>query len=286
MGTATTGTTGRPAHPGVRRPAPLALLRAAHLGPTLAVTLVVALLAVADAQPAGTAALVTAAVLTGQLTIGWANDLLDTGRDRAVGRPDKPLASGELSATTARTALTVAAAACVLLSVSVGWRSALVHLLLGVGSGHAYNLLAKRTAWSWLPYAVAFGSLPAVVTLAGASPHAPPWWWMATAALLGVAAHLLNALPDLADDAATGITGLPHRLGARRTRLTATALLVLGSAVAVLGPAGPPPVAALAALAVVAGLAAVALLGRGRLPFGAAIGIALLDVALLTVAGR
>jgi hypothetical protein len=45
-------------------------------------------------------------------------------------------------------------------------------------------------------------------------------------------------------------------------------------------------VAALAALAVVAGLAAVALLGRGRLPFGAAIGIALLDVALLTVAGR
>jgi hypothetical protein len=38
-------------------------------------------------------------------------------------------------------------------------------------------------------------------------------------------------------------------------------------------------------LALVAALAAVALLGRGRLPFLAAIGIALLDVSLLTVVG-
>ena len=38
--------------------------------------------------------LVTAAVLAGQLSIGWSNDLIDARRDRAVGRTDKPLAVG------------------------------------------------------------------------------------------------------------------------------------------------------------------------------------------------
>src|SRR3712207_7375206 len=33
---------------------------------------------------------------------------------------------------------------------------------------------------------------------------------------LGVGAHLLNVLPDLEDDAATGVRGLPHVLGPRR----------------------------------------------------------------------
>ena len=62
----------------------LALLRAAHGVPTLAVTVLALLLAVtADLGPARTA-LVTAAVLAGQLSIGWSNDLVDAGRDRAV----------------------------------------------------------------------------------------------------------------------------------------------------------------------------------------------------------
>ena len=48
-------------------------------------------------------------------------------------------------------------------------------------------------------------------------------------ALLGVGAHLVNALPDLADDEATGVRGLPHRLGPRWTPPVATAVLVLAS---------------------------------------------------------
>jgi 4-hydroxybenzoate polyprenyltransferase len=262
------------------------VLEAAHLAPTLAVTLVVALLAVADRQPVATAVLVTAAVLAGQLTIGWGNDLADLGRDRRVGRSDKPLATGRVSATLVLRCLVVAGVACVVLSFLAGWRSALVHLLLGVGAGHAYNLVLKGTAWSWLPYAVAFGTLPAVVTLAGPTPHWPPGWMMATAALLGMAAHLLNVLPDLADDAATGVRGLPHRLGPSRTRVTATGLLVLGSVLAVFGPPGAASRWAVAALAAVAVLAVPALLGRGRLPFHAAIGIALVDVALLVLVQR
>jgi len=261
----------------------LPLLRAAHIGPSVAVTAIAALLALALDLPATTGAIVVAAVLTGQLTIGWGNDLLDLDRDRDVGRADKPLANGELPPATVRRWLSVAAAACVVLSLLAGWRSGATHLALLVAFGHLYNVHFKATPWSWLPYAVAFGSLPAVVSLANSPPRWPPTWMVATAAALGIAAHFLNALPDLEDDAATGVRGLPHRLGAGRSRTVATALLLAASLVAVLGPAGTPDTWAVAALAVVVVLAGVVSFGRGRTPFQAAIGIALTVVALLTV---
>jgi 4-hydroxybenzoate polyprenyltransferase len=262
---------------------PLPLLRAAHIGPTVAVTCVVALLAVAQHLPAYRGVVVTAAVFAGQLTIGWGNDLVDAGRDRQVGRLDKPLANGELSDSTVRAFLLAAAVACVGLSFLVGWRSALVHLGLVVAWGHLYNLALKSTPWSWVPYAVAFGTLPAVVTLADVPPQWPPAWMMATAAALGVAAHFLNTLPDLAADAATGVRGLPHRLGSTASRVTAVVLLVAASITAALGPGGSPDLWTAAALAAVAVLSVVAWLGRGRTPFQAAVAIALVDVVLLTV---
>ncbi len=260
-----------------------ALLVAAHIGPALVVTVVAAMLAAAEELGAVTAVVVTSAVLTGQLTIGWGNDLRDAARDREVGRTDKPLADGRLSGTLVRRCLVAAAAATVVLSLAAGWRSGLVHLGLLVGGGHAYNLGLKATAWSWVPYLVAFGSLPAVVTLAGSSPTWPPLWAVAVAGMLGVGAHFLNTLPDFADDAATGVRGLPHRLGPVATRVGATALLVGASVVAVLGPAGAPTGWGWAALGVVCVLAVVALVGRGKLPFGSAVAIALVDVALLTM---
>ena len=73
-----------------------ALLRAAHGGPALAVTVLALLLAVAADLAPGRVALATGAVLAGQLTVGWSNDLRDRARDIAVGRTDKPLATGEL----------------------------------------------------------------------------------------------------------------------------------------------------------------------------------------------
>jgi 4-hydroxybenzoate polyprenyltransferase len=259
------------------------LLRAAHIGPAVAVTTITALLAMGLELSVGEGVVVTMAVFAGQLTIGWGNDLLDVDRDRAVGRTDKPLANGELTQRSVVRAAAAAAIACLVLSLLAGWRSGLTHLVLLVGSGHLYNVRCKATRSSWLPYAVAFGSLPAVVGLAAGPPRLPPMWMVGTAAALGVAAHLLNALPDLQDDAATGVHGLPHRLGATRSRQLATALLVLGSAFAVLGPPGAPGVGALAAFAVVLALATLALTGAGKVPFHAAILIVLIDVALLTV---
>lgn len=261
------------------------LLRAAHIGPAVAVTVIAALLAVATGLSVWQGFVVTAAVFCGQLTIGWGNDLLDADRDREVGRLDKPLATGELSPSLVVRCLGVAAVACVVLSLLAGWRSGAAHLALVVAWGHLYNVFLKATAWSWLPYAVAFGSLPAVVTLAGDPARWAPTWMVGTAAALGVGAHFLNTLPDFADDEATGVQGLPHLMGARASRITATVLLVAASVTAVLGPAGDPPGWAWAALIPVAGLAPLALVGRGRAPFYAAIGIALVDVALLTAVG-
>ncbi len=260
------------------------LATAAHGGPAIAVTAVAALLGVAAPLDATTVVVVTVAVLAGQLTIGWGNDLVDAGRDRAVGRADKPLVDGRLSRSLVARSLVAAGVACVLLSAAAGWRTALVHLALVVGMGHAYNLGLKATAASWLPYAVAFGSLPAVVTLAGDPPVRPAWWLLAAGAALGVGAHLLNALPDLADDVRTGVRGLPHRLGGPAARVLAAALLAAASALAALGPAGPPPAWAVVVLGLALVLAALAAVGRGRAPFRAAVAVALLDVALVTAA--
>ena len=266
------------------RPGAAGLLSASHPGPAAAVTTIAALLAVAaDLRPAP-AVVVTLAVLTGHLTIGWANDLADVTRDRAVGRTDKPLVTGRTTTGAVTVALAVAAVACVALSFAAGWRSGLVHLGLGIAWGHAYDLGLKATRLSWLPYALAFGTLPAVVTLAGDAPAWPPWWTIAAGAALGVGAHVVNALPDLADDARTGVRGLPHRLGERASRPLAAALLVAASLLAALGPAGAPAAWVWVAIVVVAALAAVALTGRGRAPFRAAMAIALVDVVLL-VAG-
>lgn len=231
------------------------------------------------------AVVVTAAVLAGQLTIGWGNDLRDARRDAAVGRTDKPIATGALPRTLVVRCLIAAAVACVALSAAAGWRSGLVHLVLLVGMGHAYNLGLKATVLSWLPYAVAFGSLPAVVSLAGDGHPWPPWWLVGAGAALGVGAHLLNTLPDLADDARTGVHGLPHRLGERASRVAAAVVLLTASALAALGP-GDVGVLTYAALGAVTVLAVLAAVGRGRWPFRAAIAVALVDVVLLVAGAR
>ncbi len=259
------------------------LVRACHPGPTAAVTALTALLAAGAGHSLGTGALVTAAVGTGQLTIGWSNDLVDAARDRAVGRPDKPVARGEVSERVVRAAVGVAGVLCVALSLACGLASASVHLLLGVASGWAYNLGLKRTAWSAAPYAVAFGALPAVVTLALPTPVWPAPWVMVAGALLGVGAHLLNALPDLADDEQTGVRGLPHRLGADVVRRLAPVVLTAASAVALAGPPGRPSPWAWAVFGLCLVLAAVALTARGKAPFAAAVGIAALDVVALVL---
>jgi 4-hydroxybenzoate polyprenyltransferase len=260
-----------------------ALVRAAHPGPAVAVVALSVLLAVAAGLGAGRIVLVALAVLAGQLSVGWSNDLVDESRDRAVGRGDKPVAAGQVSSRAVRTACVASVVAVVVLSFACGAWAGVVHLLC-VASAWAYNLWLKSTVWSWVPYAVSFGGLVVFVTLAGRPPALPPWWMPVAAGLLGVGAHLLNVLPDLDDDARTGVRGLPHRIGARALPRVAAAVLLAASVVVAVG-AGPARTSSVVALVVVGLLAVVAVTGRGRAPFLAAVGIALADTGMLVLAG-
>ena len=216
-----------------------ALALSCHPIPSLAVTAISAGLAALADLPIGRGALVAGAVFSGQLSIGWSNDYLDAERDRTVGRPDKPLAIGAIKPRVAGIAAVVALASSLALSAALGWPGGAIAVAT-VLSAWAYNLGLKATILSWLPYAVSFGLLPAVATLAASPPRWPGAWALATGALLGVAAHLGNALPDLREDIVTGIRGLPHRIGARATSLAAAAVLFAASAVIFFGPPGRP----------------------------------------------
>ncbi|MGY2074630.1 UbiA family prenyltransferase [Blastococcus sp. SYSU DS0828] len=265
-----------------------ALFRATHPGPALAVTTTATLLAVAADVPPARTALLCAAVLAGQASIGWSNDWLDADRDRAVARADKPVVQGTVGPAVLRRAALSAAAAAVVLSLLLGLLPGALLLLL-VASGWAYNAGLKRTAWSGAGYVVGFGALPAgVVTAAPGSP-APPWWLIAAGAALGGAAHLANVAPDLEDDLATGVRGLPHRLGPRVSAACGALLLAGATLVLVLGPPGAPGPTGWAALALAVPAATVAALsGTARfrgLAFPAVMLLTVLDVALLVGSG-
>jgi 4-hydroxybenzoate polyprenyltransferase len=258
------------------------LLRAAHVQPTAAVTAFSTALALGSGRRWG-AGPVAAAVLAGQLAVGWSNDYLDRGRDRLAGRTDKPIVSGEVSATAVGAGAVAAALACVPLSLLSGPRAAAVHGM-AVGSALAYNARLKGTPFSVVPYGLAFGALPAFVSLGGAERRLPPVWAMGAAALMGAGAHFVNTLPDLDDDAATGVHGLPHRLGPTRSLLTGAALL--GTAAAIVARSGGRPLGrtatalATAAGASVAAVVATALTGRQRAAWSMSLGTAALTVAL------
>lgn len=265
-----------------------ALVAASHPAPAVAVTTLAALLAVAADLGIAPGTLVTGVVLLGQLSIGWSNDWLDATRDTAVGRRDKPVATGAVPALLVAHAARAALLMALVTSTALGTRAAIAHTVL-VGCGWAYNLGLKRSVWSWVPYALAFGLLPAVVTLSRTDASLPAPWAVAAGALLGVGAHLANVLPDLDDDRATGVRGLPHRLGGGGTGVLAPVVLLVASVVVVLGPPGRPSGLALVGLAVAAALvvtaAVAATRGHTRLPFTAAMLVALVDVVLLVANG-
>ncbi len=270
--------------PGGFAPAARGLVKACHPGPSITVTGLALAIGWAVGLSPPRLVLLGATVLSGQLSIGWLNDLVDRSADVAAGRRDKPLAHGTVSVRTVTVAFWMAAVITLPLSFALGWAAGLCHLVT-VGSGWAYDLWLKRSAWSWLPYVLAFGALPAVVVLSLPGAPPPPWWGVVAGALLGLGAHAANALPDIEADRAQGVGGLPARLGPRGSRVLAAVSLGAATAILTLAPPGPPGLAGWLA----GGLALVLLaLGLGhrwprdsRLPFVLVALVAVVDVALL-----
>jgi 4-hydroxybenzoate polyprenyltransferase len=277
-----------PGHPSGVLATVRALALATHLGPTVAVTVVATVLAVAADVPAGRAVLVCVAVLAGQASIGWSNDWLDADRDRAVARADKPVVQGAVAPSTLRTGALLALGAAVVLSLLLGVVPGVLLLVL-VASGWAYNAGLKRTAASVVPYVTGFAALPAGVVAAAPGTPLAPWWLVAAGGALGAAAHFANVAPDLEDDLATGVRGLPHRLGPRVSAVMGALLLGGASVLLVVGPDGPPTTAGWIVLVLAVPAVVVAALAGSvrfrRLAFPAIMLLTVLDVALLVAGG-
>jgi 4-hydroxybenzoate polyprenyltransferase len=265
----------------------VALLRASHPEPTAMVTTLAVALAVGTGRSGAGVLAVGAAVLAGQLSIGWHNDWLDAARDSSAGRPDKPVAVGDISRQAVARCAVAAAAAAVPLSFLSGWRAALAHLA-GVSLAWAYNARLKATLASFVPYALAFPLLVAFVTLGGPRAAWPPWWALAAASLLGCSAHLVNVAPDLDDDLAAGIRGLPHALGRSRSVGATVVLLLAATVILSFGPGRPGWWAVTAVIAVAVAVAAGIALARrpgSRWLFRSVLLAAAIDVAELVARG-
>ncbi|MEY3319106.1 MAG: hypothetical protein RL540_1478, partial [Actinomycetota bacterium] len=72
------------------------LLKASHFGPTLIVTTISFLFATYYWWE-GPAYVIAFGVFTGQLVVGWSNDLIDYEDDQRHNRTNKPLVSGQIT---------------------------------------------------------------------------------------------------------------------------------------------------------------------------------------------
>lgn len=263
-----------------------ALVDACHPGPTATVTLVVAALSAAAGRDAGGVILMALATLAGQLSVGWCNDAFDADRDARAGRSAKPTVRGHVSATVLWRAAYVAVASTVVLSfLAAGPVGGGAHVV-AVASAWTYNLVLKTTVLSPLPYAVSFGLVPVFVTYGLTPPTRPATWVVATCVLLGVGAHLANAIPDVDSDELVAAGGLVARIGVRVSTWLALACLV-GAVVLLATHLGAAPwVGVLLVSAAAGGAVAVALVGRGQALFRFVLVLAVLAVVLLVVAAR
>jgi 4-hydroxybenzoate polyprenyltransferase len=279
------------------------LAGACHPEPAVAVTTMAVALAASSGRAVWGTVAAGSAVLAGQLTVGWHNDWLDADRDARAGRADKPIARGDLARGAAGVAAFGAAIATVPLSLLSGWQAGDAHIV-AVALALAYNAYIKSTVVSFVPYLLAFPLLIAFISLGRHPSQWPPWWALLGAALLGTGAHLANAAPDVVDDTATGVRGLPQRLGAIRSIGWALVLMVASTGIIGLGAGhlSRPGVGEITFFVLVLLLAVVgvlyAVLGRGgrgerhwrelagrRAWFRVAMLVAVANVALLVVKG-
>jgi 4-hydroxybenzoate polyprenyltransferase len=202
------------------------LLKASHFGPTLLVTAIATSFA-GYYWWEGPALVIGFGVFTGQLVVGWSNDLYDYEDDLKHNRVKKPLVSGLIS----RKYLTkwlrfmVPFSFVANLLGPLGAKGGLVYMF-GISMGVAYNFYFKYNVFSWLPYALAFAALPSCIAIS--KDINPPLWMWLGGALFGSAAHFINVIKDMDQDRASGIGGLPQRLGKRYSITAAVVLIGLG----------------------------------------------------------
>jgi 4-hydroxybenzoate polyprenyltransferase len=209
------------------------LIQASHFGPTLIVT------AIAFGFGSyywweGPAYVIAFTVATGQLVVGWSNDLYDYKDDLAHNRAKKPLVSGLITPQYLQKWLRFMVPFSFVANLlgPLGIKGGLVYML-GIACGVAYNFYFKFSFLSPLPYAIAFAALPSSIAISK-DINPPVWMWLG-GAIFGMAAHFINVIKDMKQDQASGIEGLPQRLGTKKSIVVAIGLITSGFLVLFLG---------------------------------------------------
>jgi 4-hydroxybenzoate polyprenyltransferase len=219
----------------------IGLARASHFGPTLLVTS----LSLFFAQLywwEGPAILIALSVFTGQLVVGWSNDLIDHKDDLFHQRVKKPLVAGLITPTFLMRWLRVMVPIALFTNLfgPLGFKGGGLSIL-AIGLAVAYNFYFKFNVLSPLPYAIAFGALPSCMALS--KDQLPPLWMWLGGALFGIAAHFINVVKDLEQDRISGINGLPQRCGKVGSIVIAAVLIVAAVTLLLLSDLSLPPVA-------------------------------------------
>ncbi len=204
------------------------LLKASHFGPTLLVTAISFGFATYYWWE-GPAFVIAFGVFTGQLVVGWSNDLYDYQDDLRHDRQNKPLVAQSISQKTLQRWLRFMVPFSFFANLlgPLGIKGGLVYML-GIACGVAYNFFFKFSPLSPLPYAIAFAALPSSITIS--KEITPPTWMWLGGALFGMAAHFINVIKDMKEDQISEIRGLPQILGTKKSILAASALIALGIA--------------------------------------------------------
>ena len=202
------------------------LAKASHFGPSLLVTALSYFFAQLYWQP-GSALIIALGFFSGQLIVGWSNDLIDYEDDLSHQRVNKPLVAGLITRTFLQSWLAVMIPVALVINLFgplgfVGGGLSIFAIVWALG----YNFYFKFNIFSPLPYAVAFAILPSC--MAYSQDKTPPTWMWLGGALFGMAAHFLNVLKDMDQDHASGIKGLPQRCGKTGSIIASIILIALG----------------------------------------------------------
>ncbi len=201
------------------------LLKASHFGPTVLVTAISFGFATYYwwEDPAFVIAF---GVFTGQLVVGWSNDLYDYQDDLRHARMNKPLVAKSITKESLQKWLSFMVAFSFIANLlgPLGIKGGLVYMF-GVAWGVGYNFYFKFSPLSPLPFAIAFAALPSCIVIS--KDITPPLWMWLGGALLGMAAHFINVIKDMKEDQISQIGGLPQRLGTTKSVISALVLVLL-----------------------------------------------------------
>ena len=201
------------------------LLKASHFGPTVLVTAISFGFATYYWWE-GPAFVIAFGVFTGQLVVGWSNDLYDYQDDLRHARINKPLVAKSITKESLQKWLRFMVAFSFIANLlgPLGIKGGLVYMF-GVAWGVGYNFYFKFSPLSPLPFAIAFAALPSCIVIS--KDITPPLWMWLGGALLGMAAHFINVTKDMKEDQISQIGGLPQRLGTTKSVISALVLVLL-----------------------------------------------------------